>query len=435
MFRTTKLIEKSKAIINTDDKKRLFSNFISLSVLQGANYIVPLIVVPYLFAVLGTEKYGLIVFAQSLVASFGLFVNYGFNLSATKDIAVNRKNIRKISEIYSTVTTIKFFFSLIAFIVFLILIFTFDKFSNEKILYLLTFVTIIDSILFPVWLFQGMERMKFITIIYSVSKIIVAILIFTVIDNANDYLLIPVLYFCGTIASGIISLYVIFRYFKIQFNCPSFKQIKYQLLEGWHLFVSNISINLYRNANILILGFITTPLYVGYYALAEKVIKSLQGLMGPVSETLYPYIANKTSKQSIKKSLLDLLKISKYYFLILLAMVFSVMVLAPIAVEILTDSDVDHTIIDMRILTGALFFGGFNYLMGIIGLVSLGFQKYFSRSVIIAGLVNVLLCFGLSPLFKDTGAAISLTVSELILTLLLFHKLFSLYRLQTTKNG
>lgn len=429
------MIKKFKNLINTDDKKRLFSNFISLSVLQGANYLVPLIIVPYLFATLGTEKFGLIVFAQSLVASFGLFVNYGFNLSATKEIAVNQKDIQKISEIYSTVTVIKSVFALIAFLIFIIMIFTFNKFSDDRILYLLTFGTIIESILFPVWFFQGIEKMKYITITYAISKIIVALLIFIIINDESDYLLVPILYFCGAISSGFISISILFKYFKINFYFPSFQQIKFQLLEGWHLFVSNISINLYRNANILILGFLTTPLFVGYYALAEKVIKALQSLMGPISETLYPFIANKSSKQSIKKSLNDLIKISKYYFFILFAIVIGVLVLAPFAVEILANTYIKSIVLDMRILTVALFFGGFNYLMGIIGLVSLGFQKYFSKSVLIAGFTNVVLCFALSPLIKDTGAAIALSISEFVLTIILFKKLFSLYKLQDLKNG
>jgi polysaccharide transporter, PST family len=428
------LIKKIKNIINTDDKKRLLSNFVSLSVLQGANYLVPLIIVPYLFAVLGTEKYGLIVFAQSLVASFGLFVNYGFNLSATKEIAVHQKNIKKVSEIYSTVTVIKSIFALIALLVFAIMIFTFNKFSDDKTLYLLTFGTIIESILFPVWFFQGMEKMKFITIIYSISKIIVAILIFTVINNASDYLLVPILYFIGSVSSGCISLFVLNKFFKINFYFPSIYQIKYQLQQGWHLFISNVSINMYRNANILILGFITTPLYVGYYALAEKVIKALQALMGPISETLYPYIANKSAKQSIEKSLNDLYKISKYYFFILIPIVLGVVLFSPFAVEILASSYIENIVLDMRILSLALFFGGFNYLFGIIGLISLGHQKYFSKSVVFAGATNIVICLSLSPFFKDTGASISLAVSELVLTTILVYKLLSLNKEQKIEN-
>lgn len=428
------MFKKFKELVNTDDKKRLFSNFISLLVLQGANYIIPLLIIPYLFAVLGSEKFGLIIFAQSLVATFVMFVNYGFNLSATKEIAIHRKNIEKVSEIYSTVITIITFFSFLAFFFFLIMIFSFSKFSNDRTLYVLTFGTIIESMLFPFWFFQGMEKMKYITIIYSSSKIIVALLIYIVIYDSSDYLLVPIFYFCGSITSGVTSMIIIFKYFKIKYCFPTLQQISCQLQDGWHLFLSNISINMYRNANILILGFLSAPVFVGYYALAEKVIKALQSLMGPISEALYPYIANSSSKQSVEKSITNLMKIGKYYFSILLTIVISIMVLAPFVAEILTNSYVKNIVLDMRILTVALFFGGFNYLMGILGLVSLGFQKYFSRSVLIAGILNVILCFAFSPLLKDTGAALSLSISEFILAIILFKKLFTLYQNKNVIN-
>lgn len=428
------LLNKFNAILNSEAKKRLFLNFISLSVLQGANYIIPLITIPYLFATLGAENFGIIMFAQSVVTFFGLFVNYGFNLSATKEVAINRNDIKKVSEIFSTVTTIKFFFTLIASVVFIVMILSFDKFSNDKFLYLLTFCSIIESILFPIWLFQGMERMKYITIIYTISKVIVAVLIFFLIDKSSDYLLVPIIYFLGSVISGIISLFVIKKYFNINFYIPSFHQVRFQLQEGWHLFISNISINMYRNANILILGFITSSLYVGYYALAEKVIKALQSLMGPLSEALYPYIANKSAKQSVEKSLKDLFKISKYYFFILVAIALLLILFAPFAVKILSGSYTKSIVLDMRILSAAIFFGGFNYLFGIIGLISLGYQKYFSNSVLIAGALNVVLCFVLSPIIKDTGAAISLSISEFVLTILLIIKLISLYKKNIIKN-
>jgi PST family polysaccharide transporter len=417
-----------KNILNSEAKKRLFSNFISLSVLQAANFIIPLIIIPYLFARLGAEKFGIIMFAQSVVVFFGLFVNYGFNLSATKEIAIHRNNIKKVSEIFSTVTIIKFSFSLIALFVFFIMILCFDKFANYRILYLLTFGSIIESILFPIWLFQGMERMKYITIIYTISKVIVAALILFLIDNSSDYLLVPILYFLGSITSGISSLFVIKKYFNINFYTPSFEQVGFQLHDGWHLFISNISINMYRNANILILGFITSASHVGYYAIAEKVIKAIQSLIGPLSESLYPFIVNKSAKQSVEKSLIDLFKISKYYFVILIVIVVLLVLFAPNVAKTLTGSNVDNIILDMRFLSVAIFFGGYNYLFGIIGLISLGHQKYFSRSVLAAGVLNVVLCFVLSPSIKDIGAAISLSISEFVLTILLTRKLITLYK-------
>ena len=420
------MLNKIKGKFNTEEKKSLLSNFFSLTALQMVNYILPLIVIPYLFSTLGAEKFGLIIFAQAIVMYFGLFINYGFNLSGTREISIHRENTKKISEIYSSITIIKLLFLFIAFIVFILMVFSFDKFSGDWKLYLFTFGTLVESILFPVWFFQGMERMKYITIIYTISKIVVTISIFIVIKSADDYFIVPVLYFIGSLLSGILSVYILRKLFNVQLHISSFNQIADQLKNGWHLFISNIAINMYRSANILILGFLTNNLYVGYYALAEKVIKALQALMGPISETLYPYIAKKSSKQNLKSSLVDIFKIAKYYFVILAFISSLVILLAPFGVKILSGSYINNVILDMRILSLVVLFGGLNYLFGIIGLINLGYKKYFMKSVLIAGSVNVILCSILSLYLQDIGAAIALSSSELILFLILTNKLYRL---------
>jgi len=416
--------------IKSKDKKKLLSNFFSLSALQMVNYILPLIVVPYLFTTLGTEKFGLIAFAQSTVVYFSLFVNYGFNLSATKEIAIHQNNLKKVSEIYSSVTTIKIIFTVIAFSIFSLIIFSFDKFYGNWKLYLLTFGTIIESILFPIWFFQGMEKMKYITIIYTISKVVVTSLLFIFIKSSDDYLLVPILYFIGSIFSGILSIYVLFKLFKVEFILPSSSQIIFQLKDGWYLFISNFTKNMYRSINILILGLTTTNLYVGYYALAEKIIKSLQALMGPISDTLYPYIANKSAHQDLKKSLNDIFKISKYYFIIVVIIVILILFFTPLIVSIIGGSYLDNVILDMRILSSVILFGVLNDLFGVIGLISLGYKKYFMTSVLFVAFINISLSLILAPIWKDMGVSIALSISEFILLLLFFGKLLFLKQYQ-----
>lgn len=424
------MLNKLKSKFQSEERKRLLTNFFSLSALQMVNYILPLIVIPYLFTTLGAEKFGLIVFAQAVVIYFGLFVNYGFNLSATKEISIHRDNVKKISEIYSSVTTIKVIFSLIAFGVFNLMVFSLDRFSEDWKLYLFTFGTIVESILFPIWFFQGMERMKYITIIYTISKIVVTALIFIIIKSSDDYLIVPILYFIGSVSSGVLSIYILLKQFQIKFILPSFDQIVFHLQDGWHLFISNVSINMYRNVNVLILGLMTTTLYVGYYALAEKVIKALQSLMGPVSEALYPYIAKKSANQSLKKSLSDIFKIAKYYSAILGIIFLSILLFAPFLVYLLGGSYIENVILDMRILSFVIFFGGLNYLFGIIGLISLGYKKYFMKSVLFTGMLNVVLCLLFSPMLQDIAAAIALSISEFALLFLLLKKLTVLHKNQ-----
>ena len=89
-----------KKILLDNDKKIVANNYLSLLFLQGANYLLPLLILPFLVRVLGTEKFGLIMFAQSLATFLMVFVDFGFNLSGTREVSLSRQNHQKLSEIF-----------------------------------------------------------------------------------------------------------------------------------------------------------------------------------------------------------------------------------------------------------------------------------------------------------------------------------------------
>ena len=217
------MINKLKNIVNTEDKKRLLSNFFSLSILQIFTYILPLLTLPYLVRVLGSEKFGLVVFAQAFIIFFNILVDYGFNLSATREISVNRENKEKLTEIFSSVMSIKFILIGISFTILSIIIFSFENFSNNIDLYYLTFLWVIGQALFPIWYFQGLEKMKYITIVNITSKLIFTVAIFIFIQNEADYILVPILNGLGFIIGGILSLWIVHKDFNQRFRMQSFK--------------------------------------------------------------------------------------------------------------------------------------------------------------------------------------------------------------------
>jgi len=277
----------------SNEYNRLKSNLISLSILQAANYILPLLTLPYLVKTLGVEYFGLLAFATATIAYFGILTDYGFNLTATKEVSLHREDKKKTIEIFSSVMTIKFLLMLVSLVLLTLLLISFKKFGKDWEIYLLTFGTVIGQFLFPVWFFQGMEKMKYITYLNLLSKSIFTIAIFVFVQEKSDIYLVPLFFSSGAIIAGVASLYLIHKEFNAPFQLQSKETIKHYLLDGWHVFLSRFYVSLYTTTNILLLGLMTNNIAVGYYSIVEKIILAIGGLFDPVNQTIYPYLARK----------------------------------------------------------------------------------------------------------------------------------------------
>ena len=398
------------------------SNFVSLSVLQGANYILPLITLPYLVRVLGVEYFGLLAFATATVMYFQILTDYGFNLTATREISIHRDNKEKVIEIFSSVMTIKIILMFVSFFLLSILVFSFEKFSQDALVYFLTFGTVVGQVLFPVWFFQGMERMKYITYLNILSKVIFTIAIFVFVKEQSDFYLVPLLTSIGFLVAGIWSLYLIKKEFGVGFEVQTIDTIKHHLVEGWDIFVSMVFISMYRSSNIIILGLLTNNTIVGYYSIAEKVVKTLQSLQDVVGNTLFPYLSKKFSITN--KSFFDLNKrFFKFIFLIYFSLSLITMFSSEYIIYILMGEFNEIAILNLQIMSFVILVGGFNYYYGILGLVSMNYKKDFSKYIIITGLFNLLFCIVSVYLYPNYGASISMIISESVLLSLIVLKI------------
>lgn len=299
-------IIRLKEIANRPRSKILIGNFLSLGVLQVVNYLLPLVTLPYLTKVIGVNMFGVLAIAGAVIMYFQTFVDFGFEYSATRDIANNQDNIAIVSKILWTTTFTKIILMLISLLLLIILIFFINFLNEHYLIILLTFLYIPSSILFPEWFYQGMEKMKYITALNAFAKTIFTILIFVVIKEPSDYIFQPILMVSGYFVSGIISVYILFNHFKVKMYWPTIIDIKTAIKGSFDIFFNLLLPTLYNNLSTLLLGFWYGNSAVGIFDAGKKVIILSDQAITVLSRTFFPYLANNIGKHNFfyKMSLL-----------------------------------------------------------------------------------------------------------------------------------
>jgi PST family polysaccharide transporter len=412
-----RLIKKIYHMVPREESKVVLENFFSLSGLQGINYILPLLFLPYLIRVVGPEKFGLIAFAQAFVQYFMIFTDYGFSLSATKEISLFREKHEKICSIFSAVMIVKIALSIVSFLILALILRFVPKFHKDWMVYVFSFGTVIGNTLFPIWFYQGTERMKYIVGFNVIGGLIFTVCVFTFVKGPSDYLLIPLINSIASLATGISALYLVLRKFCVTFVFQTYDDIRQQLKAGWNIFYSIVAINAYTTTRIFAVGLLTNNTLTGYYSIAEKIANIVQTFpLASFSQALYPRIS-KTFLKNKKKAFEIMYKIQSVAtngFLISLPIIF---VLSPWIIYIVCGKKYPEAILALRLLIVPILFVGANAYKVQFLLVA-GETKSYARIHIMMATLGLPLIFLSIYYFSYAGAALATILIEAgILTL------------------
>ncbi len=282
-------IKKTYGLAEPEERKAVLNNFAFLSALQIITYLLPIFILPYLFRVIGPGKFGLLAFAQAFTQYFVILTDYGFNVSATKEISVRHQEPELLHRTFHAVMTIKVALLALSAVIFCAAVYWVPRFHADWQVYALSFGAVIGNTLFPHWFFQGIEKMKPIADLNIFGGVLSSVLIFALVKNPDDYLLVPLIQSAVLLTTGLWGQYLVLQILQVPFRFPSLKDLKKELVAGWHVFISIVAINAYTTTRIFAVGLFTNNVITGFYSAGEKIAGLFQTFpLVPFSQALFP---------------------------------------------------------------------------------------------------------------------------------------------------
>lgn len=403
-----KLKDLTKRVRKSKDGKVLVENFAYLTLLQVAGYIFPLITLPYLARVIGVDSFGKIAFAGAIIGWFYTVADWGFNYTATRDVAKNREDKEKVSQIFSNVLWARCILTLFSFILLIILILLVPKFQEISILLLITFLMIPGYILFPDWFFQAMEKMKYITILNLISKLLFTIAVFVFIKEKSDYILQPLFVSLGFVVSGIIAMYYILVRWKVKLYKPNIKEIRLTIKNSTDIFINNLMPNLYNSFSTFLLGIFGGAVSTGILNSGTKFVDVSQQFMNIISRTFFPFLSRKIESHNL------FAKMNIYISLLISALLF---IFAPILIKLFFTPEFYDSIKVLQLMSISIFFLSLSSIYGTNYMIIQGYEKQLRNITFVSSIIGFTLSFPLIYFFDYIGAALTVTLTRGILGL------------------
>jgi len=277
--------------------KALGKNYGALTIIQASNFLLPFLTLPFIVRTIGPERFGAINFSIAVVTYFILFINFGFDFTATRRVAQNREDKTMINDLFSQIFYARIFLFLASVAVFAVLYFSIPNMNRHPVVSIFIFASCLANVFTPNWLFQGLQIIHKTALFNFMAKLIFCVSIIFLIRKPDDYIWYAVMSALSQILVGIALFIYAIRKFNMKFRRPSFAAVFSLLKEDKMVFIATLMISFYTTSNTIILGLLTTEKEVGIFTAASRVIAVVQSVMLlPMSQALFPHIGSAFSK-------------------------------------------------------------------------------------------------------------------------------------------
>ena len=291
---TKKLVNKMK--------QPVLKNSFYLYISHFADYLFSILILPFIARILGPNELGHIVLAQTFGLLILIIMEFGFSLTATREVAILKDEKEALGEYLGKVFSFKLLLIPVVIILSFILIISFSGFQARSHYILIVLIGSIFQGMVPVWFFQGIERLKIVAFSKIFFRAIGFIIIFMFINNEQDGWIVLI---SQTITSGFIFTYFLYKMLKIVGKIKLYKVQHLNLIwnnTAWVFLLSIIPV-IFQNSAALLLELKLSSFQLGLYFGTFKIYRSFNTLYGPIGQAVYPRLISSNAedkKASIK---------------------------------------------------------------------------------------------------------------------------------------
>ncbi len=264
-------------------------NAAALGVMQIANYAVPLLLLPFLTRQLGMEAFGMVAITLAAIQLAFVLTDYGFSLSATYSISTNRENTDFVNQKISAIFGAKALLVSLLAVALIIASQTAPSLQAYTTYIIAAFIAICAQAFQPIWLFQGIERMKNITLYTVLTKVLYAILVLQLIRSPEDAVTVIYCWSAAQVIGLLASLYFMYSA-GYRVSWPSLQTVRHEFVDGAQFFWSRLAVAVYTSASTLVVGS-QSAAQAAQFAVCEQIYKAGQNVTSPINNAMFPYMA------------------------------------------------------------------------------------------------------------------------------------------------
>ena len=280
------------------ENRRVIKNAAWMAVFQAANYVIPILLIPYISRILGVDSFGKVTYMQTIAQYATFFINFGFEYTSTRAIAVNRDNPEKLRSIFWGTIYAKMLLTVVSLLVFLPYSFSHSQSTEEMVMYMAAWMINVGWWLYPSWYFQGMEKLSIMSVANFLIKAAGAILVVVCVREASDSVSYLASFSFSYIAGGLFTIVYCIRKEGMRRISVTADTVKTLLGDSLPVFLASVFSSITQAFAVTYLGSgHATEHDLGIYSGAFKLVFAAVAMCNlPISMAIFPKVSREYEK-------------------------------------------------------------------------------------------------------------------------------------------